>query len=55
MSVMFEGGYRIKDGYIQELCEGKSHYDVDWGNYKEPDYWVNICKDTPKNRKKYFL
>ena len=53
---MFEGGYRIKDGEIQELCEGAQHYDVDWGYYRhDPDYWVTICDDTPENRKKYNL
>ena len=55
MSMMFEGGYRIKDGKIQELCEGRRYYDVDWGNCKEDDYWVNICDDTPENRTKYGL
>ena len=53
MSVMFEGGYRVKDGYIQELCEGATHYDVDWGYTYDPDYWITICEDTPENRKKY--
>ena len=33
MGAMFEGGYRIKDGKIQALCEGDEHYDVDWGMY----------------------
>lgn len=55
MSAMFEGGYRVKDGKIQELCEGGEHYDVDLGYYYDPDYWINICDDTPSNRKKYHL
>lgn len=55
MSAMFEGGYRIKDGKIQELCEGAEHYDVDWGYVYDPDYWITICDDTPENRKKYNL
>lgn len=55
MSAMFEGGYRIKDGKIQELCEGAEHYNVDWGYVYDPDYWITICDDTPENRKKYNL
>lgn len=55
MSAMFEGGYRIKDSKIQKLFEGSSYYDVDWGNCKEPNYWLDICDDTPKNRAKYGL
>ena len=52
---MFEGGYRIKDGKIQELCEGERYYDIDWGYCKEPNYWVTLCDDTPENRKIYGL
>ena len=55
MSAMFEGGYRIKDGKIQELCAGEQHYDVDWGYVRDPNYWVTICDDTPENKKKYHL
>ena len=53
MSAMFEGGYRVRNGKIQEFCEGATHYDVDWGYRYEPDYWIDICDDTPENRKKY--
>jgi hypothetical protein len=52
---MFEGGYRIKDGKIQELCEGTEDYDVDWGYVYSPDYWLTICDDTPENRIRYGL
>lgn len=56
MSTMFEGNsHRIKDGKIQELCEGESYYDVDWGQRRSPDYWINLCDDTPENREKYGL
>lgn len=53
MGAMFEGGYRARNGRIEELCEGESYYDVDWGNCKEPDFWIDVCEDTPENRKKY--
>ena len=55
MSCMFEPCYRIKDGKIQRLCKGETHYDVDWGYRYDPNYWLDICDDTPENRKKYKL
>lgn len=55
MSAMFEPCYRIKDGKIQELCEGHRYYDVDWGYTSTPDFWANICDDTLENRDKYGL
>ena len=55
MSVMFEGGHRVYNGKIQEFCEGATHYDVDWGHRCDSDYWLDICDDTPENRKKYHI
>lgn len=52
---MFEGGYRIIDGKIQELVEGGTYYDVDLGYISNPDFWINVCDDTPLNREKFGL
>ena len=55
MSAMIERVYRVCDGKIQKLIEGEAHYDVDWGYRYDPDFWLDVCDDTPENRKKYGL
>ena len=45
--------YKAENGKIYSWIEGRSYYDVDWGQCYERGYYIEICDDTPENRKYY--